>query len=264
MKRRFGWVTRLGLVFVVAAAVTWSAAQAQQFLSTIGAPPPPDVPPAGAWGEVIMANAKWIVIQNSDGKQFPIKADKDHIKDFLVRWPTSVKSLTPNSLVEVVGMDVGNNTVQTEYADVFEGADQDLVRPMYKSLLPNNQAMTTIDPSYQRMMNAWDIAGQAYLHGWAYPVPPSNFGIPTRLHVVGNFVGADPLLRIGVAATNFATVVPPEPFDELRMFQVTRGTASFAQKNDVAFLTPTAVRSDSLELAQLVLYKKVPRNRFDP
>lgn len=263
MKLRFGWRTRLGLMIIVAAGITWTAAQAQQFLSTIGAPPPPDVPPQGAWGEVIMANAKWIVIQNSDGKQFPVKSDSAHIRDFLVRWPTSPSALTNRSLVEAVGQDIGNNTLETEYVDVFEGADQSLVTPTYKSLLANNQVVTTIDPTYQRMMNAWDITGQAYLHGWAYPVAPNQLGIPTRTHIVGNAVGTDPI-RVGFGGTNSVIVVPPDPGDGLKMFQVTRGTASFAQKNDVAFLTPTGVNTDSLVLAQLVLYKKIPRARFDP
>jgi len=263
MKRRCGGWTRLGLVVVLATGITWSVAQAQQFLSTMGAPPLPDMPPRGAWGEVIMANAKWIVIQNHTGQQFPVKVDSTHIRQFLVRWPTTPDALTEQSLVEAIGPDLGNNTVQTDYVDVFEGADQTLVTPTYKNLLPNNQIVTTIDPTYQRMMNAWDIVGQAYLHGWAYPVPPGVSGIPARLHVVGNVLVRNPL-RLGIMGNNIATVVPADLEKGLTMYQVTRGTASFAQKGDIAFLSPMSVEPDSLVLEQLVLYKKIARNRFDP
>ncbi len=263
MKRLVDWRLRLVLVVVVTAGVTWSAARAQQFLSTVGAPSPPNLPPTGAWGEVIMANAKWIVIQNHQRQQFPIKIDSAHIRQFLVRWPTSPNALTNQSLVEAIGYDIGSNTLQTDHVDVFEGSDQMLVTPTYKSLLPNNQIVTTIDPTFNRIMNAWDISGQAYLHGWAYPVSPGQLGIPARLHVVGNAIGVNPL-RLGIVGNNVATVVPSDPNGTLTMHQVTLGTASFAQKGDLAFLTPVDVNSDSLVLAQLVLYKKVPRSRFDP
>jgi hypothetical protein len=210
-----------------------------------------------------MANTKWIVVQNNDRQQFPIKVDSAHIRQFLVRWPTSPAALTPNSLVEAIGMDLGNNVIQTEHVDVFEGSDQMLVSPTYRSLLPNNQVVTTIDPTYYRFMNAFDIAGQAYLHGWVYPVPAGQYGIPARLHVVGNAINANPL-RLGILGNNVATVIPPVPGVGLEMHQVTLGTASFAQKGDVVFMRPVNVLEDSLVLAQLVLYKKMPRNQFEP
>jgi len=263
MRRVADWRIRLVLLVLVIVSVTWSAARAQQFLSTIGAPPPPNLPPTGAWGEVIMANSKWIVVQNHQGQQFPVKIDSAHIRQFLVRWPTTPSALTNQSLVEAIGLDLGSNILRTDHVDVFEGADQMLVAPTYKSLLPNNQIVTTIDPTFNRMMTAWDIAGQAYLHGWAYPVAPGQLGIPARLHVVGNPVGVDPL-RLLIVGNNIATVTTGDPSVPLVMHQVTLGTASFVQKGDLVFLTPVDVNSDSLILAQLVLYKKVSRNRFEP
>jgi hypothetical protein len=261
MRIRWTWRARLVLIVLAAAGATWSVANAQQFLSTIGAPPPPDVPPKGAWGEVIMANSKWIVIQNQERQQFPIRVDASHIKQFLARWPTNVGALTPNSVVEAIGPDLGNNTVETEYVDVFEGSDQSLVTPTYKSILPNNQIVTTIDPTSYRFMNPWDMAGQAYLHGWAYPVGPGQNGIPTRLHVVGNAFGKDPL-QLRILGQNVATILPPEASPGLKLFQVTVGDASYARKGDFVFLTPVRVNVDSLVLNQLVLYKNIPRSRF--
>ena len=43
----------------------------------------PHLPPEGAWGEVINATARWIVIQNHSGQQYPISVDD--IGELLVR-----------------------------------------------------------------------------------------------------------------------------------------------------------------------------------
>src|SRR5690348_10397802 len=102
MRIRWGWRTGLLLAVLVALTMTWTVARGQAFLSAIGAPPLPALPPTGAWGVVIMANTKWIVVQNSDRQQFPIKVDSAHIRQFLVRWKTSPAALTPNSLVEAI------------------------------------------------------------------------------------------------------------------------------------------------------------------
>src|SRR5271168_2349924 len=49
----------------------------------------PQLPPQGAWGEVINATARWIVIQNHSGQQYPISTDD--IGEFLVRWPANLE-----------------------------------------------------------------------------------------------------------------------------------------------------------------------------
>src|SRR5713226_2051509 len=51
----------------------------------------PQLPPQGAWGEVINVTTRWIVIQNHSGQQYPISVDD--IGEFLVRWPSSVERL---------------------------------------------------------------------------------------------------------------------------------------------------------------------------
>ena len=128
----------------------------------------PQLPPQGAWGEVINATPRWLVIQNHSGQQYPIALDD--IGEFLVRWPGSVNQLGPDSLVEAVGNDLGSNVVEVTHVDVFEGTDRSLVAPTYNSLLANNAVVTTIDPTFNRFMNAWDYAGQSMLYGWAYPI----------------------------------------------------------------------------------------------
>src|SRR5580658_1610045 len=77
----------------------------------------PQLPPQGAWGEVINVTSQWIVIQNHSGQQYPIAANE--IGEFLVRWPTSLDALGPNSVVEAVGHDAGSNTVEVNHVDVF-------------------------------------------------------------------------------------------------------------------------------------------------
>jgi hypothetical protein len=219
----------------------------------------PPVPPQGAWGEVIMSNAKWLVIQNHEGQQFPIAADA--IGQFLIRWPANLRDLTNESVVEAIGPDVGSNTLRTDHIDVFEGSDRSLVAPTYTSVLPNNRVVTTIDPGYNRFMNGFDIGAQNLLYGWAYPVGANQLGIPARLHVVGNVIGVNPL-RISVLNTNFATVAPDEA-GNLTVTQMTRGTTpTFAEKGDLVFLMPTDLTPRTVALSQLVLYKKIPLRQF--
>jgi hypothetical protein len=270
--RGVGWV-RLGLALgLLGIAAAWASVsgptvRAQNFggawtnLTAGGLLPLPPPPPEGAWGEVIMANAKWIVIQNHQGQQFPIAMNS--VNQFLVRWPTSLNALTNASLVEAIGADFGSNTLSTTHIDVFEGSDQTLVSPGYTSILAGNRAVTAIDPGFNRYMNGFDIAAQNQLYGWAYPVNPGmESSNPSQLHVVGNAINLNPL-QVGLPGNNRAIIVPA-PGGNMTMSQVTRGSSSFAQKGDIVFLMPIQVAPKSLILSQLVLYKKMPRAEFAP
>jgi len=208
-----------------------------------------------------MANAKWIVIQNYQGQQFPIAMDS--IRQFLVRWPTNLSELTNASMIEAIGAELGSNTLQTTHIDVFEGSDQTLVSPGYSSILSFNRAVTTIDPAFNRFMNAFDISSQNQLYGWAYPINPGAGGlnIPSQLHVVGNVINLTPL-RVGLPGNNVATILPADA--GVTMSVVTRGSSSFAKKGDRVFLMPVRVDPKSLILAQLILYKNIPRSQFVP
>ena len=53
----------------------------------------PQLPPQGAWGEVINATPRWLVIQNHSGQQFPIALED--IGEFLVRWPSQRQPARP-------------------------------------------------------------------------------------------------------------------------------------------------------------------------
>lgn len=267
MKIAVGSWTRISLVLLAVAAIAWpsSSAVAQNFpgpyqnLTAGGLTPLPPPPPRGAWGEVIMANSKWLVVQNHEGQQFPIAWER--ISQYLVRWPSSLEALTVRSYVEAIGMDLGSNTVRTDHIDVYEGSDQSLVQPTVRSILPTtNGVLTTIDPTFSRMMNTFDIASQNVQYGWAYPINPGGNGIPGQLYVVGNALQLNPL-SLGTPGNNIATVIPPETAN-FTITQVTRGTSSFAEKGDIVFLTPIDLTDKSLVLSQLVLYKKTPRNRF--
>jgi len=218
----------------------------------------PHLPPQGAWGEVINVTSRWIVMQNHSGQQFPIALDD--IGEFLVRWPTGVDSLTNQSAVEAVGQDLGNNVLQSEHIDVFEGADRALVSPTYNSLLPNNAMVTTLDPGFYRFMNPWDYGGQNLLYGWAYPVTPAANGLPTRLHVVGTPINRSPL-QLGIPGNNVATVIP---FDGqgLSVTQVTKGNINYVRKGDNAFMMPQQIGQRGLILSQFVLYKSGPFRQF--
>ncbi len=264
--RRFG--TGLLVALLSSCLLPGQAAMAQNgdiaFQAVMGQPLGlPQLPPQGAWGEVINVTARWIVVQNHSGQQFPIAIDD--IQEFLIRWPTSMNDLNGQSLVEAVGQDAGSNVVRANHVDVFNGSNRTLVAPTYNSLLPSNMVVTTLDPGFNRFMNPWDYAGQNLLYGWAYPVPANMSGIPSRLHVVGNAVGREPqsqLIRIGLPGNNMATIVPDDP-QGMTMTEVTRGSSNYARKGDFAFMLPLQIVPRGLILSQLVLYKQIPLAQFN-
>ena len=147
------------VVFALSAAGTARAQNRDVAFDAVVSQPRglPDLPPNGAWGEVINATSRWIVIQNHAGQQFPIAIED--ITEFLIRWPSSLDALGPGSLVEAIGPNVGSNTIRTDHIDVFEGTDRTLVSPTYNDRLPNNMVVTTLDPGFNRFMNAFDVAG---------------------------------------------------------------------------------------------------------
>ena len=214
----------------------------------------PQLPPQGAWGEVINATPRWLVIQNHSGQQYPIALED--IGEFLVRWPSSVDAMGAESLVEAVGNDLGSNVVEVTHVDVFEGTDRSLVSPTYNSLLANNAIVTTIDPTFNRFMNAWDYAGQSMLYGWAYPFPNAGNGISSRLHVVGSWSSESPL-RLAVPGNNFATIAGVGQSDQFTVSQVTRGTMNHPRKGDYAFMLPKEINAKGLAVSQLILYKTI-------
>lgn len=260
-----GWWKRVALALTLSAtgasSTLWfpARAQAPRATNALAQQPAmlPPTPTQGAWGEVIMANNRWMVVQNQFGQQFPIAMDQ--IGRFLIRWPTQLDALTGQSLVEALGPDQGNNTLVTDHVDVFEGADRDLVQPTFTSLLPNNRPVTTLDPGFIRFMSPYDIGSQNLLYGWAYPVNPGQGAIPPRLHVVGSVVNILPTLQVATPGGNWATVMPD---GSMSLTRVTRGSTSFAQKGDLVFLMPTSMTIRSVVLAQAVLYKKIPFHMF--
>ena len=260
-----------GLLLVVISLLCWkpggeATAQIQiqnrdpAFDAVVGHPRGlPQLPPQGAWGEVINVTPRWLVIQNHVGQQFPVSIDD--IQEFLIRWPTSADTLNQQSVVEAIGQDVGSNTVRTNHVDVFVGPDRSLVAPTYNSVLPNNMVVTTLDPGFNRFMNAFDVAGQSMLYGWAYPVAPGLGGIPARLHVVGSWLANSPL-RLAVPGNNMAAVIPDDT-GQITMTRVTRGDMKYARKGDYAFMLPMQTLPRGLAVSQLVLYKQMPYEQFN-
>lgn len=254
------------LVFVLACAggPRAGARQAEVIPQMVGRPNPlPQVPPEGAWGEVVNATDRWIVVQNHAGQQFPI-AVMDTGR-FLVRWPYTLDMLGAESLVEAYGRDLGSNTLETAHLDVYEGTDRTLVSPSFSRVGPRNANLPTPSPVfsliYNSVLNSWGYPGTLSMYGWAYPVAPNGTDeVALPLHLVGPPLDRVPL-RLAIPGNNAAGVVPGRNI-QFSITQVTRGSMQYVRKGDVAYLIPIGVKPSGIVVSQLVLYKNIPFVRF--
>jgi hypothetical protein len=253
IRMRLGIAATLGLLVAIGSGLR---AQAQ-------IPPPGDVaanfmadaglqqvrvPQQGTWAEIISATPRWLVIQNQAGQQFPISSDR--VREFLVRWPTSVDQLTNNSMIEVTGPEAGSNTILADHVDVYEADAQNLVSPIAQSLIGNNRSLPTGTDAV--LLNTY---------GTGYWLTPEEYNMPWRMHLVGYSVGINPLRVTGDG--NKAYAIEPGA-GGMTMTRVTRGTNAFAQRGDLVYLTVENLRERSLDVTQLVLFKRIPYGRFQP
>jgi hypothetical protein len=210
---------------------------ANQFFSGMNRP---SLPRQGDWAQVIMANGRWLVIQNARGQQFPVAFEA--IRQYVVRWPTRLDLAAPGALVEATGVDLGTNSLSTDHVDVYEGAAQALVSPAMYNLTGANRVLTPID------------ANQAPVYGMYMPFAPME-GFLQRIHIVGSILGLDPL-RLAAPGNNWVSVLPSS--DGFTVTQVTTGQPSYAKKGDLVYFIPDSAGPKSLTISRLILYKKMP------
>ncbi len=210
------------------------------------------VSPQGMWAEVIASTSRWIVVQNQEGQQFPIAADR--IRQFLVRWPSSVNDLSPASMVEATGMQSGANTIMVDHIDVYEADAQNLVTPVVANL--------SLGPTQQVTPTTFDSFTQSSLGitNWM-EVRDQNTG-QNIMHVVGRSTGINPIQLSGFPSPPSVSVMPSS--NGMSVTQVTLGTNSYAKKGDLVHLTPETALPRGLDVNQLVLYKKIPLRQFQP
>lgn len=256
--------TRLGAFLLVLVGGLWQAQAARAqfdngpalpnnpfgdgllFNSNISGFSPPRMPPAGTWAEVIMANSRWVVVQNAEGQQFPIAAE--NVQMFVVRWPMNLAAVTPDMLVEATGIQATSNQVRTDHLDIYAGSARSLVTPTAQSLQGFNPIVSPLGFGFQNV------------YGDINPFVAGEYGMVNRLHVVGPLLGLGPVRIAGGGNTTiFILPVTPAGFS---VTQVTLGTASIARKGDLAFVAPLGATPRSLNVNQLVLYKKIPVNAF--
>jgi len=206
-----------------------------------------NVEPRGAWAEVINATPRWLVVQTEDGVQYPIAADR--IKQFLVRWPSSADQLTANSAVEVTGPEGPQNTVIADHIDHYEADAQNLVSPTVQSFYGSNR---TISPFELAQKDTFSLA---------YYLTPEEYNIPSRLHIVAPPLSNNPI-RLAGFANSVYTVVPSN--NGMTISQISMGNVGFARRGDIAYITADNFTARSLDVNQLVLYKKIPIRQFQP
>ena len=215
-----------------------------------------NVAQAGQWAEVINATPKWIVVQDEAGKQYPIAADR--VRQFLIRWPSSASAITPASMLEVTGPDVGTNTIMADHVDQYEDGAQALVTPTLRNSYNNNGY--NFNYGFNHTFSPYDMSFYQSF-GTTYFMYPIGSAPPLPLHVVGRALGNDPI-RISIPGDNWYTIQPGG--DGMSVTQVTVGNNTYARRGDPVYLVLDNVSPRSLDVSQLVLYKKIPLRSFQP
>ena len=211
---------------------------------------------SGQWAEVINATSRWLVIQDQDGIQYPIAADR--VRQFLIRWPSSTAKLTNASLVEVTGPDGGSNTIVTDHVDHYEGGAQSLVTPSVNNSY-NNYGFN-FNYGYSQTLAPWNVDNTKEF-GTTYFMFPFGYAAPLPLHVVGHVLSNDPL-QVAGNGNNWYTVASGG--NGISVTQVTVGNNSYARRGDLVYLVLDAMSPRSLDISQLVLYKKIPLASYQP
>jgi hypothetical protein len=211
----------------------------------------PRFPAQGEWGEVLTVTSKWIVLQNQQGQQFPVSLAG--VKLFVMRWPTTLDSVAPGALVEATGLDIGTNQVQTDHVDLFEGTANQLgVVPTLQPIVGFNRVISQFD------IDSWVNYG---VDLYRY-LSPEEMNMPRRLHVVAPLVDINPL-RLAIGGGIVLAVIPPNP-GSFFVTSVTPGSTSFVRSGDLVYFLPQEATPKSLNLSQLVVYKKMALRQFVP
>lgn len=204
------------------------------------------MPAQGTWAEVINVTSRWLIVQNQLGQQFPIASDR--VRQFLIRWPYSLERISPGALIELSGPDAGSNTIITDHMDVYENEALALVSPTTTVLSYNNRAITPFD------------IDQSQSYGSNYWFTPEESAMPGRVHIVGHPLGAGDGMRISSGGQNSYGVQASG--NGMSVTQVSLGSNSYARRGDVVYLVPENLSPRSVDVSQLVLYKKIPLRAF--
>lgn len=203
------------------------------------------------WAQVITITDEWIILENDRGQQYPVAIDS--VSLLIVRWPTTFDRISPTALVEVTGVDLGSNTVQTDHIDVYEGAARSLVTPTFFSTNGNGIAMTPFDFTFNAS------AYGAPFPGLDMPIQGGAMMGPPQIHAVGTLAGLAPL-RVATPA-NIVVSVLPSP-GGMSISQVTAGTPGVIRPGDLVYFAVSAITPKTLVLARLIVLKAQPMDQF--
>ncbi len=220
-----------------------------------GGPPPLGMPARGTWAQVINVTAKWMVVQSETGQQFPIASD--HVRQFLIRWPLPASQINSQSMLEVTGSNAGSNVIVADHLDVYENEAQNLVSPTVTSFFGDYE---TLSYGNFQTISAYGTAEQDPFSIGTLQASQNNAN-PARKHVVGHAVANDPI-QVAGNGMNWYSVQPSTT--GMTITQVTLGSNSFARRGDLVYVLPQNIGPRSVEVSQLVLYKKVPLRGFQP
>jgi len=157
----------------------------------------------------------------------------------------------------VTGSNAGSNVIVADHLDVYENDAQNLVSPTVTSFFGDYE---TLSYGNFQTISAYGTAEQDPFSIGTLQASQNNAN-PARKHVVGHAVANDPI-QVAGNGMNWFSVQPSTT--GMTITQVTLGSNSFARRGDLVYVLPQNIGPRSVEVSQLVLYKKVPLRGFQP
>lgn len=198
------------------------------------------------WAEVLSVTPKWVVLQASDGRQFPVTTAS--LGRFLIRWPILPTMVSPTALVEVEGASPSINMLVTNKVEVFEGAARGLVAPTY---------VTPTDAGILRQYDATYTFGFDSMNQfWSlYPSQPAVAmnNVSLVSYMVAPVVNITPLM-LGTPSNQAVRVVPANG-QNYQMTRIVVGTVDQLAPGDLVYAVPQFAQPKGMGLSVMIVYK---------
>ena len=221
----------------------------------------PQLPPQGAWGEVINVDVALDRDPESLGPAVSDRRPKTSASSWSAGRPVSI-TWTRRAWSRRSAATPAPTWSRSATSTSSRGAIATSLRRPTTSCLPNNAVVTTVDPGFQSLHERvglrrpepalWLGLSDERWAGNSHP-----FGCTWLARSFSAF-----RLQVSLPGNNFATVVAGDNVAIHNESGDAGHDRTWSRKGDYAFLMPQQINPKGLVLSQLVLYKSIPYRQF--